>query len=258
MLLTHKKRIVEKDGHVNVKNSVESSHLLTDPVGAVAKWSFLEHLVVLLICCLVPWLIFALIWHFTFWLHGDLEPEHLPDKQEDSGWTPCVFAIHSFTSSLLFSLETQRSIGYGLRGTSHKCTDSVILEMLQSICAILIECVIGVILYIKLTRGLSSSKTILFSHNAVVSLRNGQLKLMFRAMNIKTLKLETTYYGYIVHKVTTKEGEEMNHHFTRISLSTQVDEDKHIPCNLATPVLPDIVSHTMDSTSPCTTSAQTI
>ena len=42
----------------------------------------------------------------------------------------------------------------------------------------------------------------------------------------------------------------MNHNFTRISLSTQLDEDKIIPCNLATPVLPDIVSHTMDSTSP--------
>ena len=85
MVSTHKKRIVEKDGHVNVQNSLKNSHLLTDPVGAVAKWSFLEHLVVLLICCLVPWLIFALIWHFTFWLHGDLEPDHLPDKQEDFG-----------------------------------------------------------------------------------------------------------------------------------------------------------------------------
>ena len=155
-----------------------------------------------------------------------------------------------FTSSLLFSLETQRSIGYGLRGTSHKCTDSVILEMLQSICAILIECVIGVILYIKLTMGLSSSKRFIFSDNAVVSLRNGKLRLMFRVMDIKTRKVEYNYCGYIVHKVTTKEGELMNQHFTKIHLSSQVDEDKDIFCNLATPVLPDTVSHTIDKTSP--------
>ena len=211
-MYAHKKRIVEKDGRVNVKTSLKNSHLWTDPVGIVAKWSFLEHMVVFLILCLVPWLIFALIWHLTFWLHGDLDVDHLPDSQENSGWTPCVFEIHDFASSFLFSLETQRSIGYGMRGTSHKCTDSVILEMLQSICAILIECVIGVILYIKLTMGLSSSKRFIFSDNAVVSLRNGKLRLMFRVMDIKTKKVEYNYCGYIVHKVTTKEGELMNHH----------------------------------------------
>ena len=143
----HKKRLVEKDGRVNVKTSLKNSHLWTDPVSIVAKWNFLEHMVVFLILCLLPWLIFALIWHLTFWLHGDLDADHLPDSQENSGWTPCVFEIHDFASSFFFSLKTQRSIGYGRRGTSHKCTDSVILEMFQSISAIIIECVIGVILY---------------------------------------------------------------------------------------------------------------
>jgi len=252
-----KKRIVEKDGQVNVTTSLNNRHFYTrynlfrDPVGTVAKWNFFEHLLVLLILCLVPWVIFALIWHLTFWLHGDLEENNLPDKQEESGWTPCVYAIHDFASSFLFSLETQRSIGYGLRGTSHKCTDSVILEMLQSICALLIECVIGVVLYIKLTRGLASFKTAMFSQNAVVSLRNGKMTLMFRAMNVKQRILGgANYTGYIVHKVTTAEGEIINHHFTRIQLSSQVDGAKKTLCNKATPMLPDIVSHTIDTDSP--------
>jgi len=251
-----KKRMVEKDGHVNVKTSLRDRHfyarynLLSDPVGTVAKWTFFEHLLALLILCLVPWTVFALIWHFTFWLHGDLDQDNLPDKQEESGWTPCVYAIHNFASSLLFSLETQRSIGYGLRGTSHKCTDSVILEMLQSVCAILIECVIGVILYIKLTRGLAINKNFIFSHNAVVALRNGKLRLMFRVMNIKRKELGSTYSGYIVQKVITAEMEEIDYHFTRIQLSSQMDEDKSNIMNMATPLLPDIVSHTIDSTSP--------
>jgi len=251
-----KKRMVEKDGHVNVISSLKDRHfcvsynLVSDPVGTVAKWTFFEHLLVLLILCLVPWIVFALIWHLTFWLHGDLDQNNLPDKQEETGWTPCVYAIHNFASSLLFSLETQRSIGYGLRGTSHKCADSVILEMMQSVCAILIECVIGVILYIKLTRGLAIDKNFIFSHNAVVALRNGKLRLMFRVMNIKKKELGTTYSGYIVQKVTTAEMEEIDYHFTRIQLSTQVDEDKNDVFNMATPVLPDIVSHTIDNTSP--------
>lgn len=245
-----KRRMVEKDGYINVENSLKNHHFFKDPVGTVARWNFCEHLVVLLILCLVPWILFALIWHFTFWLHGDLEPENLPDKQEETGWTPCVFAIHDFVSSLLFSLETQRSIGYGLRGTSHKCPDSVMLEIIQSICAILIECVIGVILYIKLQRGLTYSKIIKFSHNAVVSLRNGKLRLMFRMMNIKSEKIPARLSGYVVHQVTTVEGEVIDYHFSKIQFSSQVDDDEKNPCNLATPVLPDIVSHTIDSTSP--------
>ena len=160
MIPSRKKRMVEKDGSVNVENSLRGTNLFTDSVSTVAKWNIWEHLVVLLILCLVPWIVFALIWHLTFWIHGDLDADNLPDRQEESGWIPCVYAIHGFTSSLLFSLETQRSIGYGLRGTSRKCTDSVILEMVQSICAILVECVIGVILYIKLTRGMAISKDI--------------------------------------------------------------------------------------------------
>ena len=242
------KRIVEKDGRVNI----DCKSVLAGPYSTIAEWSFLKHLMVVFLLCLVPWLVFACIWHFTFWLHGDLEPDHLPNKQKDSDWTPCVFAIHNFTSSFLFSLETQRSIGYGLRGTSDKCPDSVILEMIQSIFGILIECLIAIIIYIKMTRGICRYKSILFSHNAVVSLVNGKPRLMFRVMNMHT-KIETRYHGYIVHKVTTKEGMVMNHHFTRIQLSSQVEEDiediTH-PCNLTTPVLPNIVSHTLDSTSP--------
>ena len=257
---SHKKRMVEKDGQINVITSLKNPpiyaryNLFSDPVGTVAKWTFFEHLLVLLILCLVPWIVFALIWHFTFWLHGDLDEDHLPDKQEETSWTPCVFAIHNFASSLLFSLETQRSIGYGLRGTSHKCSDSILLEIIQSICAILIECVIGVILYIKLTRGLTIYKSFKFSHNAVVAMRNGKLRLMFRVINLKRKMLGgTTYSGYIVQKVTTAEMEEIDYHFTRIQLSSQVDENdenKKDLFNIATPVLPDIISHTIDSTSP--------
>ena len=42
----------------------------------------------------------------------------------------------------------------------------------------------------------------------------------------------------------------MNHHFKKIHLSSQVDDVKDIFCNMATPILPDIVSHTIDRTSP--------
>ena len=50
---------------------------------------------------------FAAIWHLTFWLHGDFEPENLGSEE----YKPCVYEIHDFTSTFLFSVETQHTIG---------------------------------------------------------------------------------------------------------------------------------------------------
>jgi hypothetical protein len=44
-------------------------------------------------------------------VHGDLEADHLPDRQKETGWTPCVWEIDGFAAAFLFSLETQHTIG---------------------------------------------------------------------------------------------------------------------------------------------------
>ena len=94
---------------------------------------------------------FAAIWHLTFWLHGDLEPENLA-KREDKEYTPCVSQIHDFTSTFLFSVETQHTIGivveigkclhlsgYGSRGSTNECWDTVLLQCIQSIVGVIIQ-----------------------------------------------------------------------------------------------------------------------
>ena len=92
---------------------------------------------------------FAAIWHLTFWLHGDLEEENLANKE----YKPCVYEIHDFTSTFLFSVETQHTIGtylrerqqvyyisgYGSRGSTNKCWDTVVLQCIQSIVGVIIQ-----------------------------------------------------------------------------------------------------------------------
>jgi potassium inwardly-rectifying channel subfamily J len=34
----------------------------------------------------LSWLFFAGLWYAIVYFHGDLEPQHLPDRQEDAGW----------------------------------------------------------------------------------------------------------------------------------------------------------------------------
>jgi hypothetical protein len=79
------------------------------------------------------------------------EPEHLPDKQEENNWQPCVLAIHNFASAFLFSVETQHTIGYGTRQTTERCPEAIFLESLQS--------VVGVIIQVKQARSGRGNKS---------------------------------------------------------------------------------------------------
>ena len=51
----------------------------------------------------------------------------------------CVDNVNSFTSSFLFSLETQHTIGYGGRATSEQCPPAVVLMSVQSIVGVIID-----------------------------------------------------------------------------------------------------------------------
>ena len=76
-------------------------------------------------------------------LHHDIfllqEPDHLPDKQVENNWQPCVLAIHNFASAFLFSVETQHTIGYGTRQTTERCPEAIFLESLQSVVGVIIQ-----------------------------------------------------------------------------------------------------------------------
>ena len=65
--------------------------------------------------------------------HGDL------NQAKDDDHVNCVDNVESFTSSFLFSLETQHTIGYGGRATSEQCPAAVILMSIQSIVGVIID-----------------------------------------------------------------------------------------------------------------------
>lgn len=107
--------------------------------------------------------------------HGDLEEMHLPPKQRmllslfltqideimiiflnfnstaESNWTPCVFNIYSFTSCFLFSIETQHTIGYGVRTTTEECPEAIFIMCFQSIYGVFIQAFMVGIVFGKIT-----------------------------------------------------------------------------------------------------------
>jgi potassium inwardly-rectifying channel subfamily J, other len=110
--------VVFKNGDCNVIQTNISKRRLrylqdifTTLVDVQWRWTLL----VFALSFVLSWLGFAVIWWLIAFSHGDLEPNHLPENQEESGWTPCVVNIYNFASCFLFSVETQHTIGYGSR-----------------------------------------------------------------------------------------------------------------------------------------------
>ena len=94
----------------------------------------------LIVCVFVcSWFAFAVVWWLIMLWRGDFEPDHLPDKQAESGWEPCVYAIHNFASVYLFSVETQHTIGYGSRQTTERCPEAIFMQSLQSVVGVMIQ-----------------------------------------------------------------------------------------------------------------------
>ena len=93
------------------------------------KWRYVHLL--FFIAFVGSWFGFALIWWIIFYYHGDFEEGHLPDKQEENNWTPCVVNINNFASVYLFSVETQHTIGYGGRMTTEECPEAIFIMSVQ-------------------------------------------------------------------------------------------------------------------------------
>jgi len=244
------RRLVEKGGNIRVRQvglPDQRLHYLRDifTTAVDLRWRYTFFLFAA--AFFLSWLGFAAIWHLTFWLHGDLEPENLDNEK----YKPCVYEIHDFTSTFLFSVETQHTIGYGSRGSTNECWDTVVLQCIQSIVGVIIQASMAGIVFAKLSRPKRRAATIIFSEKAVISCRNGLLRLMCRVGNVRSSQLlESHFSGILLGHVTTQEGEVLRYHQTRLDLSVEVDTEDSEPRDYGHLLLPVVVSHTILPNSP--------
>jgi hypothetical protein len=121
---------------------------------------------------------------------------------------PCVHGIHDFTSALLYSVETQHTIGYGLRYITEECSFAIVFLMLQSCFGIFIQGLVAGVVFAKISRPNKRKRTIIFSHNAVVSERDGKLSFMFKIGNVRISQLSDARVKMLMIKSRrTGEGE---------------------------------------------------
>jgi potassium inwardly-rectifying channel subfamily J len=121
---------------------------------------------------------------------------------------PCVSGLHDYTSAILYSIETQHTIGYGLRHITEQCSFAIGLFMVQSCFGILIQALFAGVILAKISRPNKRKLTIIFSHNAVVSKRDGKLCFMIKLGNLRMSQLSDARIKMLMVKSRrTDEGE---------------------------------------------------
>ncbi|EDS45184.1 inwardly rectifying k+ channel [Culex quinquefasciatus] len=218
----YRKRAILKNGECNITTSkVSQQHLrflqdiFTTLVDAQWRWTLL----VFAFSFIGSWLFFAVIWWLIAFTHGDLEEMHLPDNQAENGWVPCVFNIQSFTSCFLFSIETQHTIGYGVRTTTEECPEAIFIMCFQSIYGVMIQAFMVGIVFAKMTRPKHRTQTLLFSKQAVICQRDGELCFMFRVGDMrKSHIIGASIRAQLIRTRCTKEGEVLSQYQSELDV----------------------------------------
>ncbi|KAM5179728.1 G protein-activated inward rectifier potassium channel 2 [Mantella aurantiaca] len=234
-------RYVRKDGKCNVHhgNVRETYRYLTDIFTTLVdlKWRF--NLLIFVMVYTVTWLFFGMIWWLIAYIRGDLD--HLHDKT----WNPCVDNLNGFVSAFLFSIETETTIGYGYRVITDKCPEGIILLLVQSVLGSIVNAFMVGCMFVKISQPKKRAETLVFSTNAVISMRDGKLCLMFRVGDLRNSHIvEASIRAKLIKSKQTKEGEFIPLNQTDINVGYDTGDDRLFL------VSPLIISHEINQHSP--------
>uniref|UniRef100_A0A0K2T6V2 Uncharacterized protein n=1 Tax=Lepeophtheirus salmonis TaxID=72036 RepID=A0A0K2T6V2_LEPSM len=238
-------RIVAKNGYYNTIFSSKGKkwRLLKDFFTSSLDLSWFWIFFLFASAFFSSWLFFAIIWYLTFLIHGDFNLEYL----EIENITPCATDIVGFTSCFLFSIETQHTIGYGGRATTEQCPFAIIVLSFQSIIGVIIQACTAGIIFAKFTVPSQRQGTIIFSKNAVITIRNGALYLLWRIADLRRSTLiEASVRAFIIQKEVTEEGEVIPYHQQDLLCGSDIEGTN----NRVFIIFPVTISHKIDASSP--------
>ncbi|XP_022092546.1 G protein-activated inward rectifier potassium channel 3-like [Acanthaster planci] len=238
------KRLVDKQGACNVVHNTKVSYavnFINDIFTTIIdlRWRFL--LLFFSLAYVVGWVGFSGLWYCLAWRHGDLGYR----SRGDENFMPCVAHVDTYIGALLFSIETQTTIGYGFRSVTEECWMGPSLVVIQSVFSALIDAILVGCIFVKIARPKKRAATIKFSHEAVIAMRDGKLCFMFRIGDIRNSHLfGATIRAKLVRPRITREEECIPLHSYPMDVGESAGED-----NLLL-VWPLIICHVIDENSP--------
>ncbi|CAF3102687.1 unnamed protein product [Rotaria socialis] len=240
----HQRRLLLKNGEVNISRfNIEKRRrqYLADIFTTLIdlKWRYTLFLFTLGFC--LSWLVFALIWYFLMYIHGDLHP----NNYNSANYTVCIAGVHSFAGAILFSIETQQTIGYGTRVVKETCYFAIVVMMVQSSIGVLLQSFMVGVVFAKISRPKKRTETLIWSREAVICLRDGQITLQCRVGDMrKSHIVEAHVRMYLIKKRVTLEGEVLPLH----TYDMNVGFDKGVDRLFL--IWPLVIEHIIDEQSP--------
>ncbi|NXX19056.1 KCNJ5 protein, partial [Podargus strigoides] len=236
-----RQRYVTKVGkcQVNLGNIQEKKRFLSDIFTTIVDLKYRWFLFVFMMCYIVTWVAFGSIYFFDAWLRDDM------GHQGDPEWQACIENVDGFISALLFSVESQRTIGYGSRMVTANCAEGVILLMAQSIIGSMIDALMVGCMFVKISRPKKRAQTLIFSKNCVVSRRDEKLCLMFRVGDLRDSHMvDAKIRAKLIKSRQTAEGEFIPLEQKELNLGYDTGEDRLFL------VEPQIICHVINRRSP--------
>ncbi|KAH3872172.1 G protein-activated inward rectifier potassium channel 3-like [Dreissena polymorpha] len=239
-----RRRLVYKNGEVNITQTnirKRRRRYLADIFTTLVDIQWRYNLLVFTLAFISSWMFFALGWWLICFQHGDLDETNIKNQN----FTPCVREIKSFISAILFSIETQHTIGYGYRHTTEQCTEAIILMMVQSCFGVICQAMMTGIVFAKLSRPKKRAETLMFSKNGCICKQDGELCLLFRVGDMrKSHIVEAHIRGVVIKRKITKEGEVLPLYQFDVDLGYSEGSDRLFL------VWPVIIVHKIDENSP--------
>lgn len=236
-----RQRYVTKVGkcQVNLGNIQEKKRFLSDIFTTIVDLKYRWFLFVFSMCYIITWVVFGLMYYFDAWARDDIN--HIGDPE----WKACIENIDNFISALLFSVESQRTIGYGSRIVTAHCSEGVILLMAQSIIGSMIDALMVGCMFVKISRPKKRAQTLIFSKKCVISHRDEKLCLMFRIGDLRDSHMvDAKIRAKLIKSRQTKEGEFIPLEQSELNLGYDTGEDRLFL------VEPQIICHIINDASP--------
>lgn len=132
------------------------------------EWKYM--LTLFLSSYFLSWLLFAVLCYVVSYSHGDFIFDALTGARMGEGEDPCIYGVRSWVAMIIYSVETQTTLGFGEKYASEECPETIFLFAMQMLSAALIEGIMVSVIYAKTARPARQLTKLKFSDKAVVSL----------------------------------------------------------------------------------------
>jgi len=233
-------RIVTRDSGRSrvVRKGIISSNwtgFITDSFTTVVNTPWYMICIIFIISYVLCWIVFGGLWLMAAKVSGTT------NNQTET----CLHDVTDFSSALIFSVETQVTIGYGNNYVANDCTLGLFLLIIQCLLGLIMDAFLLGLIFTKLTRPRNRRKTILFSQQAVLCQEDetGDRYLEFRIGNLRKSQIAECHVRLVLYW-NRKQGDKSVFEQHDLACGYENGTDRLVL------LMPVIVRHKIDESSP--------